>query len=173
MLLNVSAYKFQAGWQKTQTLGSQTKDFVTNSDRNTQSTSAQTVGCITGDEPGRFRSLHLFYWTVKPLNFATGRHIISIALHNNTFCSLFRRGFPGGSVVKNPSVNAREASSIARSRRSPGEGNGKPLQYSRLGNPMDRGAQRTTVHGVAKDSHMTQQLNNNNNNMITEMKLAN
>ena len=35
MLLNVSAYKFQAGWQKTQTLGSQTKDFVTNSDRNT------------------------------------------------------------------------------------------------------------------------------------------
>ena len=141
MLLNVSAYKCQAGWQKTQTLGSQTKDSATHSDRNTQSTtSAQTVGCITGDEPGGFRSLILFQWTVKPPDFATGRHIISVAQHNNTFYSfLGRRGFPGGSVVKNPPINAGEASSITRSRRSPEEGNGKPLHYSCLGNPMDRG----------------------------------
>ena len=46
--------------------------------------------------------------------------------------------------------------------RSPGEGNGKPLQYSCLGNPMDRGAWRSTVHGVAK-SRTTELLNNSNN----------
>ena len=37
----------------------------------------------------------------------------------------------------------------------PGEGNGKPLQCSCLGNPMDRGAWQVTVHGVAKESNMT------------------
>ena len=47
-------------------------------------------------------------------------------------------GFPSGSVVKNPLANAGEAGSNPRSGRSPGEGNGNPLQYSRLGNPMDR-----------------------------------
>ena len=49
-------------------------------------------------------------------------------------------GFPGGSVVKNPPANAGDAGSIPGSRGSPGEGNGNPLQYSCLGNPMDRGA---------------------------------
>ena len=44
----------------------------------------------------------------------------------------------------------------------PGEGNGNPLQYSCLGNPMDRGAWQATVHGVAKESDMTERLNNNN-----------
>ena len=44
----------------------------------------------------------------------------------------------------------RDASSIPGSRRSPGEGNGNPLQCSYLENPMDRGAWRVTVHGVAK-----------------------
>ena len=48
--------------------------------------------------------------------------------------------FPGGSVVKNPSVNIGDADSIPGLGRSPGEGNGNPLQYSCLGNPMDRGA---------------------------------
>ena len=41
------------------------------------------------------------------------------------------------------------------SRRYPGEGNGTPLQYSCLGNPMDRGAWQATVHGVAIESDMT------------------
>ena len=58
--------------------------------------------------------------------------------------------FPGGSVVKNPLANAGDVGSIVGSRRSPGEGNGKPLQYSCLENPMDRGAWQVTVHGVAK-----------------------
>ena len=46
--------------------------------------------------------------------------------------------------------------------RSPGEGNGKPLQYSGLGNPMDRGAWQAIGHGVAKESDTTSQLNKNN-----------
>ena len=49
-------------------------------------------------------------------------------------------GFPGGSVVKNPPANAGDLGLIPGSGRSPGEGNGNPLQYSCLGNPMDRGA---------------------------------
>ena len=46
--------------------------------------------------------------------------------------------------------------------RSPGGGNGNPLQYSCLGNPIDRGAQQAEVHGVIKESDTTQGLNNNN-----------
>ena len=53
-----------------------------------------------------------------------------------------RTGFPGGTVVKNLPVNAgdgRGAGSIPESGSSPGAGNGNPLQYSYLGNPMHRG----------------------------------
>ena len=46
--------------------------------------------------------------------------------------------------------NAGDSSLIPGSGRSPGEGNGYPLQYSCLEDPMDRGARRATVHGVAK-----------------------
>ena len=46
---------------------------------------------------------------------------------------------------------------IPESGRSPGGGHGNPLQYSHLGNPMDRGAWRATVHGVTKESDTTQQ----------------
>ena len=59
-------------------------------------------------------------------------------------------GFPSGSAVKNPPANAGEMGLIPGSGRSPGEGNGNPLQYSCLENPTDRGAQRATVHGVTK-----------------------
>ena len=64
---------------------------------------------------------------------------------NLAYLPLFSLGFPGGSVVKNPPANARDAGSIPGSGRSPGEGNGHPLLYSCLGNPMDRGAWRATV----------------------------
>ena len=47
-------------------------------------------------------------------------------------------GFPAGSVVKNPPANAGDMGSIPGLGRSPGEGNGKPLQYSCLRNPMDK-----------------------------------
>ena len=58
-----------------------------------------------------------------------------------------------GSVVKNPPANAgdtQDVGSIPGSGRSPGEGNGNPLQYSCLGNSMDRGAWQATVYGVTK-----------------------
>ena len=59
-------------------------------------------------------------------------------------------GFPVGSVVKNPSANSGDAGSIPGSRRSPGEGNGNPLQYPCLENPMDGGSWWAAVHGVVK-----------------------
>ena len=49
-------------------------------------------------------------------------------------------GFPGGSVIKNQSANAGDMDSIHDPGRSPGGGNGNSLQYSCLGNPMDKGA---------------------------------
>ena len=52
--------------------------------------------------------------------------------------------------VKNLPANAGDAGSTPGSGRFPGEGNGYPLQYSCLDNPMDRGAWRATIHGVAK-----------------------
>ena len=58
--------------------------------------------------------------------------------------------FSGSSVVKNPPANAGDVGSIPELGRFPGGGNGKPLQYSCLGNPLDRGAWWVTVHGVAK-----------------------
>ena len=64
-------------------------------------------------------------------------------------------GFPGDSVVKNLPANAQDARLIPGSGRSPGGGNGNPLQYSCLGNPMDRGAWQAAVHGVTKVLDMT------------------
>ena len=58
---------------------------------------------------------------------------------------------PGGSVVKNPPAKQELAGLIPGSERSPGEGKGNPLQYSCQDNPMDRGAWRAAVHGVAKE----------------------
>ena len=63
--------------------------------------------------------------------------------------------FPCGSGVKNPPANAGEAGSIPGLGRSPGEGNGNRLQFSCLGNPMDRGAWWAIVHGVIKELDTT------------------
>ena len=65
------------------------------------------------------------------------------------------RGFPGGSVVMNPPASAEDAGLIPGLGRSPGEGNGNPLQYSCLENPMYREAWQATLHGVAKESGTT------------------
>ena len=62
-----------------------------------------------------------------------------------------QRGFPSDSVVKNMPANTEDMGSIPGSRQSPGEGNGKPIQYSCLGNPVDRGVWQVTVHGVTKN----------------------
>ena len=69
--------------------------------------------------------------------------------HNQVF-SL--RGFPGGSVVKNLTASTGYVSSIPGLVRPSGEGNGNPLHYSCLGNPMDRGAWWAACHEVAKES---------------------
>ena len=63
--------------------------------------------------------------------------------------------FPGGSVVKNPPANATDTILSLVREDSPEEGNGNPLQYFCLENPMDRGAWQATVQGVAKESDMT------------------
>ena len=65
------------------------------------------------------------------------------------------RAFPCGSVVKSKKTPPANAGSIPGLGRVPEEGNGTPLQYSCLGNPMDRGAWRATVHGVLKESNTT------------------
>ena len=59
-------------------------------------------------------------------------------------------GFPGGSVVKNLSANTGQVGLIPGLGRSPGEGNGNPLQDSCLENSMDRGARWAPVHETAK-----------------------
>ena len=57
---------------------------------------------------------------------------------------------PGGSDGKESAYNAGDLSSIPASGRSPGDGNGNPVQYPCLENPMDRGAWWATVHGVTE-----------------------
>ena len=59
-------------------------------------------------------------------------------------------GFLSGSAVKKLPANMRDAVSAPVLGRAPGEGTGNPLQYSYLGNPMDRGVWWAPVHGVAK-----------------------
>ena len=67
------------------------------------------------------------------------------------------RGIPSGSVVNNLPAYVGVVGSIPGLGRSPGEENGNPLQYSCLGNPMDRGLWWAAVHGVAKESETTEQ----------------
>ena len=63
------------------------------------------------------------------------------------------RGFPDIPVVKESACSTGDPVSIPGSGRFPGEGNGNPLQYSYLENPMDRGTWQATVHGVARVRH--------------------
>ena len=65
-------------------------------------------------------------------------------------------GFPDGANVKESACNAGDSGSIPGLGRYPGEGHGNSLQYSCLENPLDRGAWWATVHGVAKESDMTE-----------------
>ena len=80
-------------------------------------------------------------------------HIYTFMFYIYTYTYITYGGFLGGSMVKNPPTNARDSGvtgSIPESGRSTEEGNGNSLQYSCLGNPMDRRAWRATVHGVSK-----------------------
>ena len=62
-------------------------------------------------------------------------------------CCITLTGFPGDSHGKESACNVGDLSLIPVSGRSPGEGNGNPLQHSCLENPMDRGACWATIHG--------------------------
>ena len=65
-------------------------------------------------------------------------------------------GFPGSSDSKESTCKVGDLDLIPGSGRSPGGGHGNPLQYSRLENPMDRGAWKAIVHGVHKESDPTE-----------------
>ena len=65
------------------------------------------------------------------------------------------QGFSGVSVIKNPPANTGDVGSIPGSGRSPGEGNGNPLQYSCLENPIDRRDWYAIIHWIAKESDKT------------------
>ena len=79
--------------------------------------------------------------------------VISVGIASSETSQVFNRWiykcFPGSSVVKNLPANAGDVGLIPESR----EGNGTPLQESCLENPMERGAWRATVHGVARVEH--------------------
>ena len=102
----------------------------------------------------------------SPLRFSlpdfTTQHVFTsiTTLVTEFYLSMCQLGFPGSTAVKNPPVNAGDTGdpgSVPGSGRYPGEGNGDPLQYSCLGNTMDRGAWRATIHGVAKELDTTKQ----------------
>ena len=84
--------------------------------------------------------------TYKPLILV----VVKVSYYNTSVTKIFVSGFPGSSEVKASACNAGDPGSIPGSGRSSGEGNGNPLQYCCLGNPMDREAWWLTVHGVAK-----------------------
>ena len=71
-------------------------------------------------------------------------------------------GFPGGSVIKNPPTNAGDLGWIPGPSRSTEGGKGNPLQYSCLGNPMDRGASWARVLVVSKSQTQPSEHNSNN-----------
>ena len=97
-------------------------------------------------------------WTEEPGGLQSKRSLVGYSPRGRKESNTTKRlhwlthkfDFLGGSEVKVSACNAGDLGPIPGSERCPGEGNGNPLQYSCLGNPMDRGAWWATVHGVAK-----------------------
>ena len=101
--------------------------------------------------PSEFPAGH-FSMGLQELSLGEG-HPLQVHLQSKGLCfhSWVRQGFPPSSVSKDSACGAGDPGSIPGSGRSPGEGNGYPVQYSCLENPMDRGAWwGPAVHGVAK-----------------------
>ena len=82
-------------------------------------------------------------------------HVKSRIHGGTTGCGYLGLGFTGGSAIKNLPAMQGNRGPTPGSGRSLGEGNGNPLQYSYLGNPMDRKTWWATVHGVEKELDMT------------------
>ena len=74
-----------------------------------------------------------------------------LSLSSGMLASLVAQSVKNPPAMQESACNAGDTGSIAGSGRSPGEGNGDPLWYSCLGNPMDRGAWQTTFHGVPRE----------------------
>ena len=105
------------------------------------------LALFIGMLPKAHLTLHLrmsgSWWVIMP-------SWLSGSWRSFLYSSSVYSGFPGGSEVKASACNAGNLSSIPGLARSPGEGNGNPLQYSYPENPMDGGAWWATVHGVAE-----------------------
>ena len=104
-----------------------------------------------------FSTQRLFTWTLFPGVVLAPSNSFPCLFSDIAFISICKcmRGFPSGSVVKRIHLPVQgderdEGGSMLGPRRSLGAGNGNPLHYSCLENPMDRGAWGATVHGVAK-----------------------
>ena len=100
------------------------------------------VSCIVGR---RFT-----IWATREVFGREGRDNVNCIWPDESHRYEGMKGFPCGASVKNPSANAGDPGSIPACKRCPGEGNGNPLQYCSLGNPMGRGAWWARVHGVTK-----------------------
>ena len=115
----------------------------------------QPLSCLIPKSPARSSSTQH-----RPAEVVTA-YLLILGLHNLTLpkvAQLFGLTFfPGGSDGKASACNVGDPGSIPGLGRSPGEGNGSPLQYSCLENPMGGGAWQATVHGVA-ESDTTEQL---------------
>ena len=100
-----------------------------------------------------------FFWPIHIICIFTSRHRCPSRYPGDEaevekkkkICNSFERegGFPNGSAGKESACNAENTGLIPGLQRSPIEGNGNPLEFSCLKNPMDRGAWWATVHGVA------------------------
>ena len=114
---------------------------------------------------GNLLSFHPCVWKRNRLDCcldSSWTNLVSIyvfTIHSLCDCQFFHLwvgiwvGFAGGSEVKASACNVGDPGSIPGSGRSPGEGNGNPLQYSCLKNPMIRGAWQATVHGITRVRH--------------------
>ena len=117
-----------------------------------------TSPCPKGGKVGIMYSIHFkTSWTlVFKLTKVKGSHVWN-QIYVDEICNWFlrehmhkARGFPGGSDGKASAYNTGDPGSIPGLGRSPGEGNGNPLQFSCLDNSRDRGAWQAIVHGVTK-----------------------
>ena len=91
----------------------------------------------------------IYFSIIYILNFSVTFHSFAVERSWALFVTFIPDYVLGDSVVENPPANARDSRDTG-SERSPGGGNGNPLQYSCLEISMDRAAQRASVHGVTK-----------------------